>query len=590
MKQKIKELEDKILYHNDLYWNENKPEISDIDYDNLIRELEEVDPNNPIIKKIHDIRDEGIKKIKHKYPMLSLDKVYEVDDLIKWCQKVSRSDGELFLIQPKFDGCSAEINNDTLSTRGDGYEGQDITSKLDFIDLLSIKPYNIGEIVISKDHFIYLKEKFPEYKTQRNACSGILNRDDLDEFLKGLLTFVPFNYITAEQTLKEIKRYDWNIHIYNFKALQYPTDGIVIKLADEEYSKSLGNTSHHPRGQIAFKFTNPIKSSILRGVIWQSGKRKLTPVGQIDPIEISGVTISRVNLHNYRYICEKDIRIGDSLIIERSGDVIPNVQKVIPNAYYRKEIFIYNCPVCNHPIIYKNPDIYCTNNKCSGKLLQLLSDSVTRIGIERLGKPTLKKLIDKGVRNLIGILQLTKEDVLQLDGFCEKSSQNLIDEIQKVINKGVYEWQILASLNIKDVGERLSKIILKDRTLEELINMTIDGIGSINGIGHKKSIRIRQGLAGKRNYLDRLRKTLPIIEEEGEEIKKTICFTGKMPEKRSIYEDNAKKLGFAFVKDVTKDLGILVCLDVNKTSSKILKAKKYGVKIISLHNWLEGRF
>lgn len=599
---KKEKLEILINYHDELYWDQNNPEISDVEYDKLVEDLRILDPNSHILKKVHSIPVTLSSKVKHAFPMLSLDKVYTIEELLKWCNKVARNENEEFLIQPKLDGCSAELSNSILGTRGDGYEGEDITNKLPIIKTKSsegyIEEYNNldyvrGEIVLSKSEFETFKDRLlrkggQQYKTVRNACSGILNRDDLDISLGRVLTLVPFDLISRKLKLSELREMDWNNEITIIQGLDYPTDGIVIKLANTEYSKSLGNTSHHPRGELALKFTNPTGTTVLRSVDWSSGKRKLTPIGKVDPVEIGGVIVSNVNLHNYNYILDNNIYLLDTLVIERCGDIIPDVKEVIPGLY-RQSIEISNCPYCGSVIIHKAPEVYCVNDNCIGKHIQMLSDSVVRIGIERLGEPTLAKLIDKGFDTLIKILNLTTTDILSLDGFAKTSSSNLFNEIQKVAKGGVYEWQILASLNIKDVGVRMSKIILENIKLQQLRNIPMDELETIAGVGVERSQRIFYGLEEASDYINELLTILPIKEKVKME-SKTICFTGKMPEKRAYYEALAKDYGYEPTKSATKSLSILVCMDPNSNSGKLKNAMKNGTEIISVQEFMDRMF
>ena len=582
-KIRIKELINTIKYHNDLYWNQNNSEISDIEYDKLIEKLRKLSPNN---KLLDEFTINTSLKIKHKIPMLSLNKVYSIEKILEWCRKVARDKNEEFLIQLKLDGCGADYSNGILSTRGDGHVGENITNKLPIIKILSKNDNIRGEIVFTKSEFDKYKilKKNEKVKTSRNTCSGILHRNDIDTSFGKILTLVPFNFISKRVKLNELEKFtesNWKELIEVFQNSEFPADGIVFKLVDTGYSNSLGNTSHHPHGQMALKFTNPTEKSILREVIWQVGKRKLTPVGKIDPVMIGGVLISNVNLHNYKYILDKDIHINDMLVIERSGDVIPNVQKVIYATRDRKEIKLDYCPICNCPIDYRKPELYCTNGSCEGKLLISLYDSVIRLGIENLGKPTIKKLIDLGVCNIIDILKLTIDDIIKLEGFAEISSRNLYNEIQKIIKEGVYDWQILASLNIEGVGVRMSKILLTNKSFNQIQNMTVNEFESIEGIGYKIAIRIYQSIAEKRNYISNLLSTLKIKEKKTKK-SKTICFTGKLKEKRSYYEAMARSCGYEIVKNVTKDLTVLICSDMNSNSSKIKKAKKLKIEIRSM--------
>lgn len=589
-----KELERLIEKYDKSYWESDKPEISDEEYHSLVKELRDINPSHPLLTKIHTPSIGVDKKIKHKYPMLSLDKVYSVEELIGWANKVKRNNDEYFFIENKFDGWSIEVNNGIMSTHGDGLEGDDISDKMIYVKLIdgstiSNVLYEHGELVMLKSDFekcktyIFRKNGDP-YKTSRTILSGLLTDDNIRDDIGRVLTLLPFQYKQIRLRFSELKNIDWNKLILERKLEDYPIDGLVLKIADEEYAKSLGSTSHHVRSAMALKFTNPTGITVLRNIRWSIGKHKITPVGLVDPIEIGGVIVDSPNLHNYKYILDNDIHIGDTLIIERCGDIIPDVQKVIPGEI-RISIGINICPACGKKVEYREPEIICVNNNCPGKHLKCLIDSVIRIGIERLGEPTLEKLISVGVKDLADIFNLTKEDIILLEGFAETSSENLFNEIQKVKNEGVYEWQILSSLNIQGVGNRMSKMILENISLKELRSTSTTYLKDIKGVGFITAHNIYCGLLDNSEYIDDLLEILPI---KGKEIKsKTICFTGKMPEVRSYYENIAKKIGYTPVDKVTKDLSILVCMDVSSNSGKLKTARKYNIEIISLDEWMK---
>lgn len=589
------ELELLIKRNDYLYWVMGDPEIPDADYDELVEELRILEQDNPLVNRINTPVVTSDDKITHQVPMLSLDKKYSVEEILEWCGKVARNENELFDIQLKLDGATGEFNSGVLSTRGDGYIGEDISDKLPIVKFEGIEnpDYLIGEIVMTLKDFDRIRDKIcrksgKSYKTPRNACAGLINRSDVNESLGKILTFVPFNHVNLSVKYKHMIKLDWNTLIQKAIMNKYPTDGLVIKLHDEEYSKSLGATSHHPKGQMALKFKNPTGRTKLIDIFWSSGKNVITPVGKVEPVEISGVIVSNVNLHNYKYVLDNDIHIGDEIIVERCGDIIPDVQEVIPGEN-RVEIKLDTCPACGGKVIYDKPVLRCSNDECTGKLLQCLSDSVVRIGIERLGEPTLKKLIDsKDCNSLIDIFNLTKEDILELDGFANSSAQNLYDEIHKVIDNGVYEWQILASLNIESIGVRMSESVLKTRSLLDLRKMSTDELMEIEGIGIERSGEIFLSLNILGNYIDALKSILKIRKNKETNMdERTICFTGTFPEKKAHYHKLAEVWGWTPSKSVTKTLSLLVKPDPDFTSGKVDKAIKYNVPVVTLDAFME---
>ena len=594
---RIDELVLEITKHDKLYWEKSDPIISDIEYDKLVNELKELDPSNELLVKVHTpVTNE--KKIRHKISMLSLDKVYSFKDLVKWCRKVARSKNEMFKSEVKYDGVSGDLRDGVLATRGDGIVGEDVSDKLPLIKVFSTTGSKDvrGEILFKKSSFReninkVVRKGGESYKNERNAVGGILNRDDIDYSVGEILTLVDFRHLGVKLNLNDIENLgEEGIRIIerDIKMLDYPADGIVFKIDDQEYAEQLGSTRHYSKSEIAFKFANPFAFSKLNGVTWSVGKHTITPIGNVEPVEVSGVTIRNVNLHNMKNIRDMDIHIGDELKIERAGDVIPFAAGV-SQGQEREWIYITNCPACGSDVKYEDPEMVCINPDCRGKHLVKLMDAVVRIGIERLGEPTLRKMIDDlYVYNLVDIFHLDKDDIITLEGFAESSTNNLFGEIQKVKENGVFEWQILSSVNLEGIGRSLSADLLEGRSLEEIRKYNIDQFEAIQGIGPERAKVLFNGLKDNQEYIDRLLKILPIrnVEAKGDLMK--ICFTGKFHETKSYYYDLIKNKGYDIWEKVTKDLDVLVVADPSKGSSKQKKAENLGIKVVSIEELLNN--
>jgi len=601
----IDELVKEIEKHDKAYWSGN-PIISDREYDVLIQKLREIDPNHHLVNKIHTPATEGSKKVIHKNPMRSLAKVYSIADLIAWCSKVSRSDNEGFTIEYKFDGWSASLDDGVLATRGDGEVGEDISSKLPIINILALgqngdpiprsQIKNLrGEIVIVKSKYDNIKDIY-DFKHPRNALTCFLGRDDLDTSQGPVLTLIGFNTLSFPIMMKDISALKddprpFERIIATAEMSEYPTDGLVIKLEDQEYAKSLGATSHHAKGEIAFKFANPTGESKLLGIEWSVGKHDITPIGKVEPVVISGVTIQNINLHNFGYVMDNDIHIGDTIVVERAGDVIPDVQSVIPGSE-RVVINLVICPSCGSDVMYDYPVLKCINPICSGKLLRRFMDSVVRIGIERLGLPTLEKLINqKGVKDLVDLFNLTELEIKDLPGFGEKSANNLYNEIQKIVNNPVEDWRILSCLNLNGIGTSLSKILLSEFSLDELRDMTVNDFLGIEGIGPERAVMLVNGLVENSEYIDNLRTKLPVISSNKKEqssegsvaSKIKICFTGKFPKPKSYYYKLLPS-EYEVTERMNKETNVLVVADPSKESNKTKAAKKKGISIIGIYD------
>lgn len=611
----IQELEKLIDLHNRAYWERQDPLISDSDYDSLVQRLIKLDPDNQLLTKVHPaVVNESSSKIKHADPMLSLDKVYDPEELLDWCNKVARSENEVFLIQIKYDGCASDLTNSILSTRGDGHIGENITDKLSLIEVqlgpktvpaLQFKGSVRGEIVLRKSVFGKYRELLTKndgslYKNSRNACAGILNRDSCNNPLsKPFLTLVPFDNITWYKTLVQMRKFvgssDWFALIQSIQDSDFPADGLVIKLKDSKYCEELGTTRHHKKSEIAFKFKNPSAKTILKDVIFSCGKGCITPVGYVEPVTIGGVTVSNVSLHNMKNIMDKDICIGDELLIERAGDVIPHVVAVTPG-HNRIPVKIDVCPMCNGSVEYLEPEVVCTNNNCVGALLRKLCDSVVRLGIERLGRPTIKEMIEKlGVSNLIDIFNLTKDDLLTLPRFGNKKANNLLREIQKPMQEGVFEWQLLSALNLPGIGDALSQQITRVYSLPDLLDLThsddfIDKLVQLGGIQSNRASIIVKGIIENESYIRALLDLCKIKQESSKDVENLtrVCFTGKFPRKKSEYYRMLESRGFEIMTKVDKTLDILVVADMSKSSNKRKKAEKMKVTIMTINDLLDS--
>lgn len=592
-----------IELHNRKYWVENSPEISDDDYDYLMRRLHAVNPAHPLLDAVHTPMVAASGKVRHSKPMLSLAKVYSLDELVQWTRKYSRSNDEKLLIQPKYDGISASWTDGVLATRGDGEIGEDISYKAPLIEiehpegtfpLSTFKRQARGEIVIRDDDFtkIYSHVKNRNgrvYKNSRNAVAGIMGLKDITDMVAqgAKLTFVDYSLHSWKTSAGSI-RADWQGIVEHAESLPYPMDGLVIKIADEKYADSLESTAHHPHGQVAFKFSGVRSTSVLRGVEWSFGKNCLTPVALIDEVQISGTSIKRASLHNLQNILDKDLHIGDSVVVERAGDVIPYIVSSEPGTE-RKLCVIEDCPSCGTKLVYDKPELRCPNPECPETRLQLLLAAVRNIGIERLGEPNIRKMMKTlNVRNLKDIFSLTLEDIRKLEGFQELSASNLFNEIQAA--RSVADWQILAAVNIRGIGPNIAKSILTEYTLDELRKLTSAELSAIDGIGPERAGALENELKRQGGFIDELLSCLHVSvtkDSAGSKANLTVCFTGKMPEKRSYYEELARGAGYEPTDAVTSALSLLVAADDEIKSSKISKALKAGVKIMKLGEWLE---
>jgi DNA ligase (NAD+) len=589
-----------IEYHNRCYWEKGEQEISDERYDELLRALEKINPDHPLALAVHAPAVAGSGKVTHAKPMLSLNKAYSLEEALEWAGKHIRNEDELLLIQPKYDGISANFANGTLATRGDGETGENISDKIPLIELEAtnykgaLKRPARGEIVIRDDDFKTIYQRIARkgggaYKNSRNAVAGIMGLKDIADMLRqgAKLTLVDYDMISYSIPFKQLSA-EWPRIVAEIEALPYPTDGIVIKLADSAYSDSLGNTAHHPRGQIAFKFSGIRRESPLLNVQWSFGKNCLTPVAEIEPVDIGGITIRHASLHNAQNIIDRDIHIGDTVTVERAGDVIPYIVSAKPGND-RKAALIERCPCCNAMLRRSGPELCCPNPDCFETRVQRLCASVKNIGIERLGEPNIRRMMQAlGVRTLKDIFKLNMTDILKLEGFKEKSASNLLREIASA--RSVNDFQALAALNIPNIGVNVAKAILTGYTIQELRGLSIEQLSEINGVGPERAGAIHRELAAQKDFLDELLECVDLKQtrDAGGATLPKICFTGKMPEQRNYYEGLARQKGYDPVDAVTQELSLLVAADVNASGGKLDKARKANIKIIGLEDWLNS--
>ena len=593
----IEELERLIQDADRKYWELGVPDISDFDYDALVEELRTLAPDHPLVNRVNAAYAPG-EKITHTKPMLSLGKVYSKAAMKDWMVKVARSFDEQFFVQPKYDGISGKLERGILVTRGDGQVGVNITDKLSIIRIESERKDGIlGEIVIKDSDFegvykrIFTKAGTP-FKNSRNAVAGIVGTDDISFYAKqgAVLTLVDYDLNRRPVNLMEFED-RWESICEELQKLDYPMDGIVVKLADSAYADSLGATEHHPRGAMAFKFTNRSVESVVNGFTLSIGKRgTLAATAQIEPRDIGGVTVSNVKVPVFETldgqpgIADGGIRVGSRVRVERAGDVIPYLAEVIElgdGAVANVE----SCPVCGGKLYRDGANLYCRNPECGEQKLNKLYFSVATLGMFGIGKEIVRSIMDNvGVQDLLAFMQLRYTDLFNLEGFGDTKIKNVLGEIEKA--READEKQFLTALNIPELGSKASELLLGKFTLDDICEgkVTRSEMMQVNGIGEVMAEKICNGLAENKEWIAELRKQFRLKKSEKTEAnasKGTVCFTGKSTKTRSEMQKVAAEKGYTPVDSVSKDLTILVCADLNSTSSKMLKAQKFGIRIMS---------
>lgn len=682
----IKLLSEKITECNKAYAENGDRLIPDSEYDAMLEELKTLDPENPLCSIQDDVGTSGSSG-KYSYgdnPMLSLNKVYSIKDAVKWMKSLSRTKEEWFILQPKYDGLSGCLNSLTkmLCTRGNGFSGEIISQKLDMIrvDKWVCSTANVGaakityggsfnarympknkdeirgEIIISKGNFKRIQESIfkkdgEKYKNPRNCVSGLCNpaMSELDNAkiimelskIGANISFVAHDeigfYISLFSAGSDTEVENMIASIWDhFKTyVPYEQDGLVITLADKEYARSLGNTSHHPRGSIAVKENENGVMCKLEGIEWTVGASgEITPTYQVEKTFIQGVDISHVLGHNFKNLQVNDVRIGTTEIeITRGGNVIPFAIGYDRVGEYNGKVFetsiglkhrmasqselddnrIYKfvntdvqevllCPCCESPIIYdavESPDCFCSNNACHDRIMKRLYNACSKcFEVKGLAESTLDKIYEKyKVTKFFELLMLDPEQFAQLEGFASKSANILYDAIHAVTKCS--DVQVLASLGIPMIGMRASADVLKEYTISELISITESEISAIKGFGPEKAKSLVKGL---REYSCELTNLIGLVEMSqtkgstsgtsgdgtASQPKPTICFTGEAPLPRSKCQAIAIANGYAISNSVTKGLSILVCADAETNSTKAQKARKYSIPVIPFSQWFDS--
>ena len=600
-------LEELIRKANDEYWNGKETTFSDVEYDRMVRRLEELDPENPLVTGLPEVSVK--KKVEHKKPMLSLAKAYSLEEVLKWCRKVSRSGGEVFKIQPKYDGLSGKLEGGVLSSRGDGKFGEDYSAKLPFIKFEG-KPLQdgswLGEMLISDEDFRYMKAAGLKgkagnvFKNQRNAAAGLIGTDDL-EYLAGLaekmkpsghslLTFVDYELRSWYVELCDLEERWEEVKSLILKS-GYPMDGIVIKLADQEYADSLGFTEHHPRGAIAFKFTNQSAWTTLRKVTWTMGKDQIAAIGEVDPVDISGTTIKNVKLQLTApkssevktWLLNGSLQVNDAVLIERAGDIIPHVVESKPGQN-RQMVTLTACPFCGAKLEIGETSIRCTNDKCSRKAVEKLLFAMITLGFKGVGEAyatNLYKIL--GIDSVYKLMTVNENALRMHPEFGDKMVDIFIGEQQKAL-KEAGELKALVAMDIPSVGKFVGNLLLERFGVAKLVAGAIseDEMLKVKGIGKVAAEEASEGIWLRK---DEIRDTLalfkPLVASQQKPAGDRICFTGKMSKTRGEMEKIAADHGMTPVDHVDKDTKWLVCADPSSGSSKMQKAKKLGCSVIS---------
>jgi DNA ligase (NAD+) len=525
LQARLTALRDEIRRHDYLYYVKARPEISDAAYDRLFQELTEIEQAHPELvtsdsptQRVGAPPLESLQKVRHEQAMLSLDSILDQADVLAFDARMKReldSASVSYTAEPKFDGLSVELVYERGlftrgATRGDGTIGEDVTVNLRTIRSLPLQlipetayPAHLvvrGEIYMRLDDFQTLNRRITErgeeaFANPRNAASGALRQLDsaitaarpLAVTCYEIMAFSGHGLTTHWDELDALARWGFPVPLHRRRcaaieeaiayhhdtesmrdSLPYEIDGVVIKVDRRDWQEQLGYKSRSPRYAIAYKFTPRKEVTIVQDIVVSVGRTgTLTPLALLTPVEVGGVTISRATLHNADEVARKDIRIGDTVRVERAGDVIPAIaERVSIPDERRGEPFRMpeRCPICQSTVAREGAYYYCTGQSvCKAQLKGAIEHFASKhaLDIEGLGKKTVAQLVDAGlVRSLADVYKLSKPQLLALEGFAERSAGLLLDAIAR--SKTVSLERFLLGLGIRQVGQHIAKVLAKE--------------------------------------------------------------------------------------------------------------------------------
>jgi DNA ligase (NAD+) len=655
LEQRVTDLRKSIEHHNRLYYVDAAPEISDRDFDRLLEELKNLETEHPELaspdsqtRRVGGQPIAGFKTVRHREPMLSIDNSYSPEDLREFDKRVRKllgGENVTYVVELKIDGVAMSLTYidgafETGATRGDGEQGDDVTHNLRTIHDVPLKlpesPPQFearGEVYMTRAAFAQnnrerVSQGLDAAANPRNFAAGSLKLLDPKECRKRRLRFFAYalghcegvDVKTHLASLDLLKRYGFAVspNIESFDTidavidycngwatkrhdLPYETDGMVIKVNDFAQRKKLGTTAKSPRWVIAYKFAAEQGITKIVSIDIQVGKLgTLTPVANLEPVKLAGTTVKRASLHNADFIETKDIRIGDTVVVEKAGEIIPYVVRSEPEARTGGEkVFHFpkTCPSCGSPVERdKNGVFYrCTGGrKCTAQIKEVLRAYARRsaMDIEGLGEKIIEQLVDAALVNTIpDLYKLTLDQLVALERMGEKSAQNLLDGIKQSKERGLS--RLLAGLAIQHVGDSVADLLANEfGDINALMNASADRLNDIEGIGPIMAQSIhdyfhdehhRAVIAEFHNLglnLKQEKRPSPAQTGGADLTGKTLVVTGTLKKyQREDIEALIRQLGGKASGSVSKNTDYLVAGE--KAGSKLDKAKQLGVTVLT---------
>lgn len=654
--KRIEELINLINYHNEKYYNQDSPEIEDFEYDNLMKELIKLEEENPELKRNDSPSNrvggkplDKFEQVVHKIPMLSLSNAYSWEDLKDFDSRVREAAGSdvEYVVEFKIDGLSVGLNYnngifESGATRGNGIVGENITK-----NLMTIKniPLNIdekgeltvrGEVYISKKDFeeinkIQEEQDQPLYANPRNLAAGSLRQLDskltakrpLDIFIFNLEDINSKQFKTHSESLEYLKQLGFHIspEFKVFKTMDeiieyikywtehredlgFGIDGMVIKVNNLAQREQMGYTAKSPRWAIAYKFPAERKETKLLDIVVEVGRTgTITPTAVLEPIRLAGTTVSRATLHNEDYINEKDIKINDTVLVQKAGDIIPQVVEVIKEKRTGEEIEFKmpeECPVCGEPTVRLEGEaaVKCINISCPAQIRRGIIHFASReaMDIDGLGESIITLLLKQDlIKDISDLYYLKKEQISVLERMGDKSATNLINAINKSKENDL--WRFINGLGIKLIGTKAAKILASEfKDLDKLMSATEQELINLEEFGQTMADSVVEFFKEEKNIsvIEKLKEAgvnTKLIESDDEDIPKIfekmkIVLTGTLPTlKRNDAKEMIEKRGGKATSSVSKSTSFVLAGE--EAGSKLTKANDLGIKVIDEEKFLQ---
>ena len=648
MRERIEALRERVRYHNRRYYIEDAPEISDAEYDTLYTELQTLEGEHPELvtpdsptQRIGGEPLEGFEEIRHTVPMLSLANARKTEDLREWDARLRRLLGEdetpRYVTELKIDGLAVSLRYEDGrfvrgATRGNGVVGEDVTAQLRTIrsipDRLDDAPPGVleprGEAYITLVEFEKLNKSLEErgkrpFANPRNLAAGSIRQLDPKITAQRPLTILLYGvgeggeiFESHSAMLAALKGYGLRVNPYEVhddidavieecerwtkrrESVGYQIDGVVVKVDSRDQQLALGSVAKSPRWAIAYKFEPLAGRTKLLDIIVNVGRTgALTPQAVLEPVNVGGVVISRATLHNEDYVREKGVLVGDTVVIERAGDVIPQVVKAVAedrDGREREFTMPTHCPVCGEPVSRPEGEAVtrCVNARCPAQALEHIIHwaSKTAMDIDGLGEKLATRLFDLGlIKDAADVYDLEVRQLVPLEGFGEKSAQNLIRAIEKSKNQPFP--RVLYSLGIRHVGAVTAGLIAGRFSGEDLMRgLEVEQLTEIDGVGEVVARAVIEyfGLEDNRELIGRLTERGLDFEHditgptEGPLVGKRVVITGTLEKPRSYFVERLEAAGGAFTSSVSKNTDYVLAGE--EAGSKLEKARELGIPVL----------